>query len=318
MRNLIKTRPKNGTLGHGKLTGLKDSSSSADFKKIEKLITVPAQELIKPEAVAGSVIEPVVEKRPTFDDSAMLSQRYELKYRVPESHAIAIRSYISNYLEQDPYMAKSPTGKYTICSLYFDSQRLNLFNETLLDKCNRYKLRIRGYDDNPNSPIFFEIKRKLNRIVYKSRARFDKNQMVPILNGQIPAGLSKKDDSAVRQFVHFTNSLSATPKCLIRYQREAFQCQSKSKIRVTFDRELSYCRTDEPVFRVGGDGWKKLPIDFVVLEIKFTDKYPIWLHDMVRLFNLNRQSMSKYCSSIQHAIKWGHLNPNSSPVQFVG
>lgn len=238
--------------------------------------------------------------------STLLAQRYELKYRVSEATAIAVRSYILSYLQQDKYAAKSPSGQYAICSLYLDSQRFDLFHETVLDKCNRFKLRIRGYDDDPNSPIFFEIKRKLNRIIYKSRAKVGKDQLVPILNGYyVPDNLPDKDRKTLGQFLHYSQCLQARPKVLIRYMREAYENSSAAKVRITFDRQLCYQNVNQPVFKLNGPGWRPIPINFVVLEVKFTAGFPWWVKDMVHMFNLNRQSMSKYCSSVQPIVPRG-------------
>lgn len=243
---------------------------------------------------------------PSTHSSSLLAQRYELKYRVSESTAIAVRSYIQSYLQQDKYAAQSPTGQYAICSLYLDSQRFDLFHETVLDKCNRFKLRIRGYDDDPNTPIFFEIKRKLNRIIYKSRAKASKDQLAPILNSyNVPLTLPDKDRRTLSQFIHYAQCLQARPMVLIRYMREAYENTSSAKVRITFDRQLCYQSVNQPVFTMNGPGWKPIPINFVVLEIKFTASFPWWLKDMVRMFNLNRQSMSKYCSSVQPLVPRG-------------
>jgi hypothetical protein len=74
---------------------------------------------------------------------------------------------------------------------------------------------------------------------------------------------------------------------------------------VTFDRQLCYQTVDQPIFLLNGGGWKPIPINFVVLEIKFTAGFPSWLIDMVRMFDLSRQSMSKYCSSVQPMVPRG-------------
>ncbi|MGH2272727.1 VTC domain-containing protein [Anaerohalosphaeraceae bacterium U12dextr] len=240
---------------------------------------------------------------PALPLNTLLAKRYELKYRVPEHVAVAIRSYIKSFLQPDPYTARQPSGQYPISSLYLDSQHLQLFQETIVDKCNRFKLRIRGYDDDPNSPVFFEIKRKLNRIVYKSRAKVHKSQVKSILSGSyIPDNLPEKDRAALQQFMHYCRCLSAKPVVLVRYQREAYENRSDSKVRITFDRELYYHPAEDAMVKLNGPGWVKIPIDFVVLEIKFTARFPGWIKQMVQMFNLNRQSMSKYCSSVSQLV----------------
>jgi len=87
---------------------------------------------------------------------------------------------------------------------------------------------------------------------------------------------------------------------LIRYMRQAFEGDSETRVRVTFDRELAYCVTNKPEVRLGGRGWQRNPFTQggVILEIKFTDCYPAWLSQMVKYFNLEARSISKFGSSI--------------------
>jgi hypothetical protein len=248
--------------------------------------------------------------RPIVSTHKMLAKRYELKYRIPESLAQQIKGYVTSFLGPDPYTKRWPDGQYSICSLYLDSSRFDLFRETEMDKCNRFKLRIRGYDDDPNSPIFFEIKRKLNGIIYKSRARAGKDQIPEILKGHfLPPQATEADKTTLKQFVHYTQCLTARPIALIRYKREAYEGETDTKVRVTFDRQLCYLSTNKPVFKMNGEGWKRIPIDFVVLEIKFTGFFPAWLVDLTRMFNLNRQSMSKYGNTVKQLAPSGIIIP---------
>jgi hypothetical protein len=250
------------------------------------------------------------EVRPAAPAHKMLAKRYELKYRISESLAQRIIVHISAYLSIDPYSKRYPDRQYSICSLYLDSNRFDLFRETELDKCNRFKLRIRGYDDNPNSPLYFEIKRKLNGIIYKSRAKAGKDQIAKILNGHfLPPQATEADKTTLKQFVHYTQCLCARPIALIRYKREAYEGGTGTQVRITFDRQICYLSTDKPLFRMNGEGWKQIPLDFVVLEIKFTGNFPAWLVDMTKMYNLNRQSMSKYGNTVRQMAPGGLLIP---------
>ena len=42
-------------------------------------------------------------------------------------------------------------------------------------------------------------------------------------------------------------------------------------------------------------------MDGTVLEIKFTDVYPLWVRDLVASFELERRSISKYARAFCHA-----------------
>jgi SPX domain protein involved in polyphosphate accumulation len=139
-----------------------------------------------------------------------------------------------------------------------DSKRLDLFQEALVDKCNRFKLRIRGYDDEPDGSVFFEIKRRLNRVIYKSRAKARKDQIKPILERHLlPTDISEKDRDTFQQLIHYAQSLDARPVILVRYMRQAFENPSDTRIRITFDRLIRYQLCHKFSVKLNGGPWRK-------------------------------------------------------------
>ena len=228
--------------------------------------------------------------------------RHELKYHISESKAEAIAQFIKPYIPLDRYCKLQRSRDYPIVSLYIDSNDLQLCKESLGGLKNRYKLRIRSYTDEPDYPRFFEIKRRINTIIMKSRARVMTRDVTTLLRGlPLPPQNYTADTDSINQFQLYMNNIQAKPVVLIRYKRQAYEGGTENKVRVTFDRELSYCVTREPEVRLGGGGWRRNPFtrSGVVLEIKFTDRYPFWLSEMVKCFNLKQRSISKYASSIK-------------------
>jgi len=125
---------------------------------------------------------------------------------------------------------------------------------------------------------------------------------VPILLAglSLPPQNYTADIDTINQFQLYMKSIGAKPMVLIRYMRQAFEGNSENRVRVTFDRELAYCITNRPEVRLGGRGWQRNPFTLggVILEIKFTDRYPAWLSQMAKCFNLQARSISKFGSSI--------------------
>ena len=230
-----------------------------------------------------------------------LSCRYELKYHISEIKAKAIAEFIKPYIQVDRYCKLQRTGDYPIVSLYLDSDDLQLCQESLRGHKNRFKLRIRSYTDEPDYPRFFEIKRRINTIINKSRARVMDRDVPILLSGlSLPPQNYTADIDSINQFQLYMKNIQARPLVLIRYMRQAFEGDSENKVRVTFDRDLAYCVTNRPQVRLGGTGWQRNPYTMggVILEIKFTDRYPAWLSQMVKYFSLEAQSISKFGSSI--------------------
>jgi hypothetical protein len=109
------------------------------------------------------------------------------------------------------------------------------------------------------------------------------------------AGLSlhnyNADESALRQFQLYVNSIGAKPVILIRYMRQAYEDGSENRVRITFDRQLVYKVTFDPNVTLNGQSWQHRFLGGVILEIKFTDHFPAWLNQMVEYFDLQQQSI---------------------------
>jgi len=242
-----------------------------------------------------------------------LGCRYEMKYIISEEKAVAIARFLRPYLKMDRYSRLQPDGKYPIVSTYLDSPTFQLCRETMEGFKNRFKLRVRGYSDDPESPIFFEVKRRINTVISKSRARVSREHMASLLEGRFlpPNGNYKTNEEALKQFQLYMLCLNAKPVVRIRYMREAYEDDGENRVRITFDRDICCNIDDRPIVQLGGLGWRNISTDIqgVVLEIKFTGRYPAWVSQMVECFNLTKGPMSKYASSIKKACILGFCAP---------
>lgn len=277
------------------------------------MVTGESQQQVCSEA-QGQQEKPKVQpdRQPKKTVDRMLACRYELKYIVTEIQAAAIAQYIGPFLEPDKYSKLRRGGQYPIVSLYIDSPELRLCKETLTGVKNRFKLRIRSYTDEPEYPRFFEIKRRINRVIMKSRARVMDEDVPLLLKGKMlpPRGYTT-DLAALNQFQLYVAMIGAGPMVLIRYTRQAWESTSENRVRVTFDRELCYKVTHEPYVRLGGSGWQESDITRrnSILEIKFTGCYPVWLSRMVEDFELDVTAVSKYATSMEQAFRLGFCGP---------
>jgi hypothetical protein len=231
-----------------------------------------------------------------------LACRYEMKYHITETQAAAIAEFVRPFVQLDRYCKLQPSRDYPIVSMYLDSGDLRLCRESLTGHKNRFKLRIRSYTDEPEYPRFFEIKRRMNTIIIKSRARVMDSDVETLLAGlPLPPQNYTADMDTINQFQLYASSIRAKPTALVRYMRQAYEGDGQNRVRVTFDRDLAYSITNAAQVRLGGGGWQRNPFTMggVILEIKFTDRYPAWLGRLVRHFDLRTRSISKYASSVQ-------------------
>ena len=239
------------------------------------------------------------------DTDTTLYRRYEFKYLISPAKATAIDNYIAEYLPLDKYSKLYPEGFYNIVSLYLDSPDLRLCRESMTGVLNRYKLRIRCYSDYPATPRFFEIKRRANTVIIKSRAKVKTEDVEKILSGQYkqPATGKPEDIDRLKQFMLYMQSINAGPVILIRYKRKAYEGIAENRVRITFDKELCFKASNDPYVLLGGNGWQKnnICMQWVILEIKYTGRFPAWLNRMIEYFNIQQRSVSKYSSSLKNA-----------------
>lgn len=236
--------------------------------------------------------------------------RHEYKYLISEVQAAAIAEYIRPYMKLDRYSELKEGNAYPICSLYLDNDSLKLYRETMTGVKNRFKLRIRSYTDDPETPRFFEIKRRVNRIIIKSRARVMTDSVAAIVAGQIrPPQDNSIETQALYQFLLYKNTINAKPVVRVRYMRQAFESFTNDSIRITFDRKLSSNVTQNLDMSLGGSGWLTLPLPGVILEIKFTGRFPAWLSRMVKTLGIEARSVSKYGICVQQLFNVRYCTP---------
>jgi hypothetical protein len=90
----------------------------------------------------------------------------------------------------------------------------------------------------------------------------------------------------------------ATLKTHVSYSREAWMSPADNSVRVTFDREVQIAphaapvittRMVDPIMPWAGQ---------VILELKFTSRFPNWFFEMVRLFNVMQCGVAKYAEGV--------------------
>jgi len=237
-------------------------------------------------------------------------ERREFKYLIDAPTAAAVRSAIRPFCELDPWAARNPRGIYTIESLYFDTAALGLFWANHHEQLDRIKVRVRGYAEVPGSPVFFEVKRRVNDVILKTRGKVPHKLWTAMLSdpaAPIPAEVTGKDRVAVERFLAIARTLNLRPYTLVRYEREPYFSRIDDYARVTFDTRIRAQSMRKLSFDAEARGWRAIDdaitqrtLDsLIVLELKFTTQVPSWLVHIVERCGLARRSFSKYGTSIQ-------------------
>jgi hypothetical protein len=227
--------------------------------------------------------------------------RREYKYLIDEPLAARVRRAIAGACEPD---AHAPGGRYLCDTLYLDTLGLDLYRATVENARARYKLRIRTYPEAPgapDTPVFLEVKRRVDDAIVKARARVAASAWVSLLE---TGDLSRAAPTPLADAEHFLaryHARALVPQLLVRYEREPYTSVVDDYVRVTFDRQIAMqpCST---LSLAAGPHW--IPIDAgapspVVLELKFSGRAPRWMVQLVRTLELPRLSFSKYARAIE-------------------
>ena len=232
----------------------------------------------------------------------MQPSRFELKYLITEITAERVRDFVRCYLGMDEFSVGKPNFSYAVHSLYLDSDNLEIYWRTINGDKNRFKLRLRYYSDSPDTPVFFEIKRRMKDIILKQRGGVRQDAVPLLLGGHLPAPehLLRKDTSslvAVQRFCQLMTELHAKPKSHICYQREAY-VSDDDQVRVTMDRDVFSEPHLEPRVKIEMTRPVRSFPRIVVLELKFTNRFPNWFRELVRMANVMQCGAAKYVSGI--------------------
>lgn len=235
-------------------------------------------------------------------------ERFELKYLIPFDMIDPISCFLSAYCSPDVYSLNSETGFYRVNSLYLDSPAWTFLKMRIEDVDNRINMRVRSYGDNPKPPYFLEIKQKRDGTVRKYRASVrDKGwyRRYTVPGFQTYDGhIDEKEKTNVELFERLVYTYDAAPVVLTQYLRKAWISEVDDYARVTFDVDLRF-RPEDSYNPVPGKTDMVScdhnlffdPECSVILELKcYTNSVPLWMLDLIRLFDLKRSSFSKYAA----------------------
>lgn len=201
----------------------------------------------------------------------MIFKRYEMKYAMDSETMMAVEEEMASYMEADPH------GHSRIQSLYFDTPNYILARRSLEHPLYKEKLRLRSYGiAQVGSPTFLELKKKVLLESFEGR------------DGQI---MREIDYS-------FSRYPGLAPRKLLMYDRDAFYAKDDHEFRVTFDSNILWRNTDLDL-TCGFYGERLVPQDRVLMEVKAGGAIPLYFVKILKKYNLNRTSFSKYGRAYQ-------------------
>ena len=214
--------------------------------------------------------------------SQYVFKRYELKYILTGKQYELILNKIKEYLSKDNY------GDVTIQSLYYDTDNNRIIRNSLERPVYKEKIRLRSYGLASNqSKVFFELKKKCDGVVYKRRIELLYSHTNDFFSTLDCEGQIGKE---IKYFCDYYGDLK--PSMLLLYDREAY-VNKELDLRITFDKNVRY-RNNNLSLDKSLDGINIFNNGEILMEIKTSKSYPLWL---VRLLNDNhiyKTRFSKY------------------------
>lgn len=211
--------------------------------------------------------------------------RIEMKYILSPEQTEYFKKALEGHMSVDQY------GLTSIASLYYDTPNYRLIRASIEKPAFKEKMRLRSYGlATESSPVYLELKRKAEGIVYKRRVQSTIPEVAAFMekNSAICA-----DGQIAREISYFRNFYGLlVPACLIIYDRTAYK-EDHGDLRLTIDANPRY-RVDNLNLTTSMDGISLLKEGYTVLEVKVQQAVPLWLSEIMDKGKIYKSSFSKY------------------------
>ncbi len=224
--------------------------------------------------------------------------RFEYKYHLSLPRYHQFRSALIPYVELDDHCRHKPDHAYLVRSLYFDSFHYKAYYEKMEGTYGRTKYRLRTYSATPGAKPDIRVELKLRKgsalEKYSTFASYHHYRQFMKYRHWCD-----EDAPVLIEFQRQVHLHALRPKVLVQYYREGFRAKETGELRITFDRQVSSCRSDTlfptaPFFR------QHHP-HTVVLEIKCRTRRPAWLSRLISRYELRYIANSKYTQGVEAA-----------------
>lgn len=173
----------------------------------------------------------------------MTFQRYETKYMLSPIMARKLRKSLPGHLQMDEY------GLDTICSLYYDTLDHQLIRRSLEKPVYKEKLRLRSYGPaKETSPIYVELKKKYEGIVYKRRERMILSEAVKITLNKTTATVSGSGAKADGSTITITEEGVYIVSGTLEDGQIIVDASDSDKVQIVLDGVHINCETNAAIY----------------------------------------------------------------------
>jgi hypothetical protein len=271
-------------------------------ERSDTLIKTIAPDLMPPRPLGIEDLEQTA--TPPHAMSALASirrfNRFELKYLADRRLIAAFRAELPAKLDRDPH---GIDGFYPVWSTYYDTRGLRFYWEKIDGEKFRRKLRVRHYgtphDLTDVTPVWVEIKQRVNRVTQKRRVRLPYSLALRLASGQPPEVFDPEDAGIIEEIQVLAAQNHLVPTTVVGYIREAYLGREEdSGLRVTIDSRIRG-RDRDLDLRLLAENRFIVPPHLSVVEIKVNERVPYWLTELIARHNINLIRVSKYVQSVE-------------------
>lgn len=234
----------------------------------------------------------------------MTFKRYEMKYLLTQKQKDSILRRMEPYMKLDKY------GVTSIRNIYFDTDTYQLVRRSIERPVYKEKIRLRSYKrSKAEDPVFVELKKKYQSVVYKRRIVLPQAQAMECLCSGIQIPIQTQIAKEISYFCSYYQNLA--PTVFLSYDREAFYALDGSDFRVTFDGNI-LSREMDLSLEHGIYGTTLIDQGMSLMEIKTSGGIPLWMAEYLSKNKIFKISFSKYGTAykkiIQHNFQGGRLH----------
>lgn len=220
--------------------------------------------------------------------------RIEKKYLITPDQKKQILRTIQTKMEKDKY------HKSKVLNVYFDTDNYDLIIQSIDQPMFKHKIRARNYVGY--NRVFLEIKTKLRgketNPGYKRRIMLTRQDYKELIGNRVTATeiISRSnnyysDAQIAKEIDYLIQHHKLKPKILVRYNRESYR--DKDNIRITFDENLKYRTNDLSLNNKKHDKIYFEDDKNIIMEIKASEVFPLWLVQTLSENKLYSQRFSK-------------------------
>lgn len=224
-----------------------------------------------------------------MEEKSKLKFRHELKYLVSGAELALIRNRINHLIPLDSHAGSS--GAYSIRSLYFDDYKNSCYYENENGTDPREKFRIRIYNHSTDR-ITLECKRKERGKTLKTSCPLTLEQTKQLMAGK-PLPDIASQPAVLRKLTLRMMTKRMRPVVIVEYDRIPYIYRN-GNVRITLDMNVSSsssveCFLDEQIPKR-----PIMPVGQHLLEVKFDEYLPDFIHHNLNLRSLIQTAYSKY------------------------